>query len=86
MSELSESNFNNNSNKLAKSQLFHVWKKARIMYEMVNDDTELEDVVRKNVAEAYEAIDRALQYLEYEKSSQANEKKQRKMKKAKTII
>lgn len=67
MSELSESNFNANSNKLAKSQLFHVWKKARIMYEMVNDDTELEDVVRKNVAEAYEAIDRALQYLEYEK-------------------
>ena len=37
------------------------------MYEMVKDDTNLEDVVRKNVAEAYEAIDRALQYLEYEK-------------------
>jgi hypothetical protein len=67
MSELSESNSNNTPNKLVKSQLFHVWKKARIMYDMVKDDTALEDVVRKNVAEAYEAIDRALQYLEYEK-------------------
>ena len=65
MSEISESN--SNPNKIVKSQLFHIWKKARVMYEMVKDDTKLEDIVRKSVTEAYESIDRALQYLEYEK-------------------
>jgi hypothetical protein len=65
MSEISESN--SNPNKIIKSQLFHIWKKARLMYEMVNDNTMLEDWVRKNVNEAYESIDKALQYSEYEK-------------------
>ncbi len=65
MSEISESN--SNPNKIIKSQLFHIWKKARVMYEMVKDDTELEDWVRKSVNEAYENIDKALQYSEYEK-------------------
>jgi hypothetical protein len=65
MSEISESN--SNSNKVVKSQLFHIWKKARIMYEMVKDDSVLADWVKKNIGEAYEYIDKALQYSEYEK-------------------
>ena len=67
MSNISESNLNKNSNKVIKSQLFHIWKKARVMYEMVSDDTNLDDLVRKNIGAAYENIDQALQYVEYEK-------------------
>lgn len=66
MSEISESN-SNNTNKIVKSQLFHIWKKARVMYEMVNDNTVMEDWVKKNISEAYESLDKALQYAEYEK-------------------
>jgi hypothetical protein len=67
MSDISESNSNSNSSRIIKSQLFHIWKKARVMYEMVSDNTDLDDLVRKNIAEAYESIDKALQYVEYEK-------------------
>ena len=67
MSNISESNLNKNSNKVIKSQLFHIWKRARVMYEMVSDDTNLDDLVRKNIGAAYENIDQALQYVEYEK-------------------
>ena len=63
MSEISESN-SNNTNKIVKSQLFHIWKKARVMYEMVNDNTVMEDWVKKNISEAYESLDKALQYAE----------------------
>jgi hypothetical protein len=66
MSELSES-YSNSSNKIAKSQLFHIWKKSRMMYEMIKEDSELEDWVKRNIAEAYEKIDAALQFSEYEK-------------------
>jgi len=64
MDNISESN---NSNKIVKSQLFHIWKKARLMYDMVKDETVLEDWVRKSIFDAYENIDQALQYAEYEK-------------------
>lgn len=64
MDNISESN---NSNKIVKSQLFHIWKKARLMYDMVKDETVLEDWVRKNIFDAYENLDQALQYAEYEK-------------------
>ena len=64
MDNISESN---NSNKIVKSQLFHIWKKARLMYDMVKDGTVLEDWVRKSIFDAYENIDQALQYAEYEK-------------------
>lgn len=57
----------NETNKKVKSELFHIWKKARIMYEMVKEDTVLEDWVKKSISEAYENIDKALQYSEYEK-------------------
>jgi len=57
----------NNSNKIVKSQLFHIWKKARLMYDMVKDETILEDWVKKSIFDAYENIDQALQYAEYEK-------------------
>lgn len=57
----------NSSNKIVKSQLFHIWKKARLMYDMVKEETVLEDWVKKSVFEAYEQIDQALQYAEYEK-------------------
>ena len=64
MDNISESN---NSNKIVKSQLFHIWKKSRLMYDMVKDETVLEDWVKKSIFEAYENIDQALQCAEYEK-------------------
>ena len=64
MSEISESN-TNNTNKILKSELFHVWKKARLMYDMIKDDTELEGWVKKSIDDAYDNIDKALQYMEY---------------------
>ena len=73
MSEISESN--SNPNKIIKSQLFHIWKKARVMYEMVKDDTELEDWVRKSVNEAYENIDKALQYEKSKNNYLSNQDK-----------
>ena len=37
------------------------------MYDMVNDNTVMEDWVKKSISEAYESLDKALQYAEYEK-------------------
>lgn len=54
-----------NSNKIIKSELFHLWKKARLMYDMVKDDTELEGWVKNSINEAYDNINKALQYMEY---------------------
>ena len=64
MSEISESN-TNNTNKILKSELFHIWKKARLMYDMIKDGTELEGWVKKSIDDAYDNIDKALQYMEY---------------------
>ena len=55
-----------NSNKKVKSELYHVWKKARVMYEMIKEDSEMEDWVRGNITKAYELIDEAMRYAEYE--------------------
>jgi len=56
-----------NANKKIKSELYHIWKKARIMYEMIKDDSGLEDWVRNNITKAYELIDESMRYAEYEK-------------------
>lgn len=63
------------SNRITKSELFHIWKKARVMYEYVKEDTELEDWVRKNITQAYELIDQAVKYSEYEKMFPRSEEK-----------
>lgn len=57
----------NNINKKLKSELFHVWKKARVMFDSIKDDSVVDDWVRKNVTAAYELIDEAMRYYEYEK-------------------
>ena len=70
MSDIPKNNSLSNSkdsNRITKSELFHIWKKARVMYEQVKEDTELEDWVRKNITQAYELIDQAVRYAEYEK-------------------
>ena len=43
--------------KVVKSELYHIWKKARIMYDMMQDDSELEDWVKNKIRESYEALD-----------------------------
>jgi len=52
--------------KKVKSELFHIWKKARLMYDMLSEDKPIEELVKKNVYSAYEAIDESLRYIEYE--------------------
>lgn len=64
MNDISDAN---NINKKLKSELFHVWKKARVMFDTIKDDSIVDDWVRKNVTEAYELIDEAMRYYEYEK-------------------
>jgi hypothetical protein len=67
MSEVSESNsMSDPSNKKVKSELFHIWKKARVMYDMVKEDSSLEGWVKNNITNAYELIDEAIRYSEYE--------------------
>lgn len=69
MSDISESNHmsdSGNTNKKVKSELYHIWKKARVMYDMVKDDSELEGWVKNNIAQAYDLIDQAMRYSEYE--------------------
>ena len=53
--------------KVVKSELYHIWKKARIMYDMMKDDSELEDWVKNKIRESYEALDEAMTYTEYQK-------------------
>jgi len=78
MSDISESNSysNSNDNKKVKSELFHIWKKARVMYETVKDDSKMEDWVKKNITKAYELIDEAMRYSEYEKIFPNSEEKE----------
>jgi hypothetical protein len=70
MKEENQPNLESNSsdlNKICKSELFHIWKKARLLYDSVNESTVMEDWVRKNITKAYELIDQSLRYSEYEK-------------------
>ena len=70
MSQLSEGDSmsdSRNINNKVKSELFHIWKKARIMYDMVKEDSNIEDWVKKNITKAYELIDEATRYEEYQK-------------------
>src|SRR6056300_704191 len=53
--------------KVVKSELYHIWKKARIMYDMMKDDSELEDWVKNKIRESYDALDEAMTYTEYQK-------------------
>lgn len=52
--------------KKVKSELFHIWKKARLMYDMINENREIDDFVKKNITSAYDAIDQSIRYIEYE--------------------
>ena len=52
--------------RMVKSSLFHIWKKARTMYDMVGDDDDMEEWVREKVRIAYEALDEASRYTEYD--------------------
>ena len=52
--------------RVVKSSLFHIWKHARNMYDMVGDDDAMEDWVREKVRVAYEALDEASRYIEYD--------------------
>ena len=66
MSEVSESNsMSDNSNKKIKSELFHIWKKARVMYDMVKEESNLESWLKNNINQAYELIDEAIRFVEY---------------------
>lgn len=49
-----------------KSELFHIWKKARLMYDMVKEGDEIESYIKNNIRSAYEAIDESIRYLEFE--------------------
>jgi hypothetical protein len=67
MSEISESNsMSDNSNKKVKSELYHIWKKARVMYDMIKENSNLEGWVKNNITKAYELVDEAIRYSEYE--------------------
>ena len=50
-----------------KSELFHIWKKARTMYDMVGDDDAMEGWVKERIRVAYEALDEASRYTEYDR-------------------
>tara|TARA_E500000178_G_scaffold354046_1_gene421734 strand:+ start:328 stop:840 length:513 start_codon:yes stop_codon:yes gene_type:complete len=64
MSESSaEINYNN---KIIKSELYHLWKKSRIMYDMIKDDGDLQDWQKKNIQQARDLLDKALMYSEYD--------------------
>lgn len=52
--------------KKIKSELFHIWKKARLMYDMISEDKPIEDLVKNNINSAYEAIDESIRYMEYD--------------------
>lgn len=64
---MSESNAEvNYSNKIIKSELYHLWKKSRIMYDMIKDDSDLQDWQKKNIQQARDLLDKALMYSEYD--------------------
>jgi hypothetical protein len=63
--EESTADYGNVSRK-TKSELFHIWKKARYMYDMVGDDEAMETWVKDKIRVAYEALDEASRYTEYD--------------------
>ena len=64
---MSESNAEiNYNNKIIKSELYHLWKKSRIMYDMIKDDGDLQDWQKKNIQQARDLLDKALMYSEYD--------------------
>jgi hypothetical protein len=54
------------SYKKVKSELFHIWKKARLLYDMITEEKDLHDSVKKNITSAYEAVDESIRYIEYD--------------------
>ena len=54
--------------RVTKSELFHIWKKTRTMYDMVQEDDQLEGWVKNKVREAHDALDEAMRYTEYDKT------------------
>lgn len=63
---MSESNAELNYNKIIKSELYHLWKKSRIMYDMIKDDSDLQDWQKKNIQQARDLLDKVLMYSEYD--------------------
>ena len=66
---------NTDMGRMTKSVLFHIWKKARVMYDMVQEDDELETWVKNKVREAHDALDEAMRYTEYNKTFPAEREK-----------
>jgi len=56
-----------------KSELYHIWKNARKMYDMVDDDDSLEAWMKDKVRLAYDYLDEAIRYLEYDEVFPAKE-------------
>jgi len=65
-----EENANNqeleNTSKRIKSELYHIWKKAKRLFELIGQDRMLEDWVQKNINSAHNNLDEALRFVEYE--------------------
>jgi len=52
--------------KKTKSELYHIWKKARLLFEKMSDDSETEVWVKKNIMDAHDLLDEAYRWIEYE--------------------
>jgi hypothetical protein len=65
----------NYNNKIIKSELYHLWKKSRLMYDMIKDDSDLQDWQKKNIQDARSLIDKALMYSEYDQMFPSQEDK-----------
>ena len=64
---MSESSAENNYNsKIIKSELYNIWKKARIMYDLVKDDKDLQDWQKSSIRQAGELMDKVLMFSEYD--------------------
>ena len=64
---MSESSAENNyNNKIVKSELYNIWKKARIMYDLVKDDEDLQDWQKSSIRQAGELMDKVLMFSEYD--------------------
>ena len=59
-----DSDFNN---KKVKSELFHIWKKARVMFDMIKDDQDLETWQKNNIRQAHDLLNETATYTEYQK-------------------
>jgi len=65
----------NYNNKIVKSELYHLWKKSRIMYDMIKDDNDLQDWQKKNIQQAGDLLDKALMFSEYDQMFPSKEEK-----------